>query len=381
MAIRKNMLSEPLTWIELSKSALEHNLQQIRRLIGNHAKIFPCVKSNAYGHGLEEIGTLLKEINVEGFSVADLTEARQLLELRITKPIQIMSPLPAMEAPRLTGVNVWVWIHDLESAKNIEKEVERSGARLKVVMKVDTGMGRLGVGIEDYVELLQFIVNSEHLELMSVATHFATADKQDELFRQQCDLFEAVKKKVHSIVGDSPVLFQAANSAAILGEPRTHGDIVRPGLAIYGYWPTEQTAKMAAGSGIVLKQVLQWKAILVQVKNLAEGANVGYGGIFEAAQNMKLGVVPVGYAHGLDYRLGNKGSLVLGGKLAPIVGNICMNLTMVDVTEVEGVKAGDEVEIVSSAQSAIELTQKGELFLYEMLTRLSSEIIRQKTEE
>lgn len=377
-------LATPLAWFEISQAALTHNLRAIRKVVGPAVQIYSCVKANAYGHGLELMAKLLAEAGVDGFSVADFEEAVRLRQHGIRKPIQVMSPLPDADGEAAIGYDLWVWLHDVEDARRLENRVAGQPQRLQVVVKVDTGMGRLGVVQTEVEQLLRFVKESRSLQLVSVATHFATADLGDALFWQQQASFATIQQTARAIMGNAPLHFQSANSAAVLQQPHTCGDIVRPGLAIYGYWPNAAMEHLAASKGVALQPVLAWKTQLVQIKRLESGANIGYGGQTKANKVSQLGIIPVGYAHGLDYRLSHRGKCLIGGRQAPLLGNICMNITMVNLSDLDKAQVGDEVTILGSqgeqTQTAAMLVKGTGKMVYEVLVNLSPWLERRLTE-
>jgi len=368
-------LATPLSWIEISQSAIIHNIREIRKLVGQEVQIFSCVKANAYGHGLLQLTKILAEADIDGFAVTDFEEALTLRDQGIQQPIQVMSPLSTAAVGEAARHDLWVWIHDMAAVNRIEQELADQTQKLSVVVKVDTGMGRLGIAPAELEPLLRAIQQSSHVQVVSVASHFATADLGGALFQQQKANFAHAKQLTAAISGDVGIAFQCANSAAILRDAATHGDMVRPGLAMYGYWPAAAVTRLAQSKHIALQPALSWKTRLVQVKTLAAGANVGYGGKTQTTKVTKLGILPVGYAHGLGYRLSNRGEVLVGGQRVPILGNDCMNVTMIDITDVEGAQLGDEVVIIgkqgTAQQTAEDLAQAMSTMVYEVLVNLS----------
>lgn len=377
-------LATPLSWIEISQTALRHNLREIRKVVGSTVQIFPCVKANAYGHGVAYVAQAMIESGVAGFSVAEFEEACSLREQNVTHPIRIMSPLPDAHLHAAANADLWVWVHDLPDAQRVIQGVKDCAKSLNVVVKVDTGMGRFGAALAEVEELLQFIQKSNRVQVVSVATHFATADLADALFVSQQEGFAQSKRLATRVMGDTPLRFQSANSAALLREAQTPGAIVRPGLAVYGYWPAPTLDPVAAAQQVSLRPVLAWKTRLLQIKRLPAGANVGYGGRTRLEKPTLVGTIPVGYAHGLDRRLSQRGTVLVGGKQVALLGNICMNVAMVDVSAVDDVQVGDEVVLIGKqgavTQSAADLAQAMGAIVYEVLVQLSPAIERRLIE-
>lgn len=363
------------TWIEISRSALAHNLGELRKLAGADVKLFPCVKANAYGHGLEVTGRLLAELGIEGFSVADMSDARALRNSGISLPIQVMTPLSTALAKEAAELQIWVWVHRLEEVKALTQELSLKGKKLSVVVKVDTGMHRLGAGFEEYELMIEEISRAKNLELISVATHYATADLQDELFFHQKEVFEKVKQTVEMKV-KTPVIFQSANSAALASETISNEQVMRPGIAIYGYWPTEDINTAMEKRGLLLKPVLTWKAQIQLLKVVNEGEAIGYGGTFVAMEQSMIAIVPVGYAQGVNYRLSGKGMMQIEDKEVAMRGSISMNLTALDVTETKSIKVGDDVIVLNAACGANHWAELAGTIRYDILTGISSAIER-----
>ncbi len=376
-------LATPLSWIEISRSAVSHNLAEIRKVVGPAVQIFPCVKANAYGHGLAQMEKILAAVGVDGFAVTDFAEALSLRRQGVRQPIQVMSPLSNADVSAAANHDLWVWLHDLADMRRVEDALAGSAKKLQVVIKVDTGMGRLGVTLAELEGLLRSIKESRGLQVVSLATHFATADLGDDLFQQQKVNFARAKQITAAVLGDTSIALQSANSAAILRDGQTHGDMVRPGLAIYGYWPAVAMASLPQNKQITLRPALSWKTRIVQVKTLADGVNVGYGGKTKTAKVTKLGMLPVGYAHGVGYRLSNRGRVLVGGQRAAILGNDCMNITMIDLTDIEGVQVGDEVVLIGEQgnmrQTAADLASVMGTMVYEVLVNLSPLLTRNVT--
>lgn len=377
-------LATPLSWIEISHTALLHNLHEIRKVVGSTVQIFPCVKANAYGHGVAWVAQAMIESGAAGFSVAEFEEACCLRNQGIRQPIQIMSPLPDAHLDAAAQAEMWVWVHDLPDAQRVLQGVKDCAKSLNVVVKVDTGMGRFGVAPAEVEELLQFIQKSSRVQVVSVATHFATADLDDALFALQRDGFAQSKRLAMRVMACTPLRFQSANSAALLRGVQAQGDIVRPGLAVYGYWPTPALDPVAEAQQVSLRPVLAWKTRLLQIKRLAAGANVGYGGQTRLEKPTLVATIPVGYAHGLDRRLSQRGTVLVGGKQIPLLGNICMNVAMLDVSAVDDVQVGDEVVIIGNqgnvTQTAADLAQRMGAITYEVLVQLSPSIERRLIE-
>ncbi len=328
----------------ISESAVRHNVAALRGLIGDEVKLIPVVKDDCFGHGMDVLYPVLAEIT-DGFAVAAPLEA---LELR-RKGYHgfILCFLSAyFDDFRIQDELVWQEITQTvmsrSALESIQAAAVRVGKTAKVHLKVDTGMGRLGVPAAQAVDLIKTINETDEVELTGIYTHFATADEKDRSATfQQLELFKSILPAAGGITR------HAANSAATIDFPETHFDMVRPGIAVYGCHPSDQLR-----TSLGLKPCMSVKAKLIAVKHVPEGARSGYGLTHRYDRDSRVGVVPIGYGDGYFRNLSNKAVVRINGVDAPVRGRVSMDQMTVDVTDIPDVKVGDEVEVISSDPQA-----------------------------
>ncbi len=352
--------SKDLIWLEVSKSAFAHNLSQIRKLVGDEVLIAACVKGNAYGHGIIESSKLLAELGVDWLCVFNPDEGLALREEGITKPILVLGYIPHARMAEVVQADLVPFLSSIEDALSLARVAKEVGKRAKVHLKLDSGLTRFGVRPEAFQEFALGVLALKDLEVTGVGTHFATSDAvgANPYFEDQLGVFEHALMEL-SEAGFVPQIRHAANSAAILRYPESHYEMVRPGRALYGYLPHPTDVAHYEAKGVTLKQVLRVKSRVVQLKKVPKGTAVSYGGTFVTERETTLAMLPVGYADGYSRFLSNCGSVIVSGKRAPIRGKVCMNVTIVDVTDIPHVEVGDEVVLLGE--------QDGELLsTYEM---------------
>ena len=331
-------------------SALRHNLDQVRQRIPKHCDILAVVKADAYGHGATAIASALARMGVRRFGVATVEEGIELRNAGMTEPILVMGALrpehcAAVIAHRLTPI-----IHDRDMAEQLATQVSLQTGPYAVHIKVDTGMGRLGLSPDDVLPLLHASPFHGKLSAEGLMTHLADADNEDSTFtRIQIELFRTLIGQVKAAGIDIP-LIHAANSAAILLHPSTHFTMVRPGIMLYGY----HTIVHPDGPPD-LKPILSFITRVVQVRVLAPGQSISYNRLFTVSRPSRIAVLRIGYADGYNRLLSNRGAVLIKGHRAPIVGRVCMDMTMVDVTDIPNVVPGDEAVLIGQ-QGGLRIT-------------------------
>ncbi len=328
----------------ISESAVRHNIAVLRRLIGNGVKLCPVVKDDCFGHGMDVLYPVLAELT-DGFAVAAPLEA---LELR-KKGYHgfILCFLSAyFDDFKVQDELVWQEITQTvmsnSALDSIQEAARRVGKTARVHLKVDTGMGRLGVPASQAEELIARIQDTPLVELTGIYTHFATADGEDNgMTQRQLELFESVLPQVGNITK------HAANSAATMSFPAAYFDMVRPGIAVYGCHPSA-----AYGRRLDLRPCMSVKAQLIAVKHMRKGSFSGYGLTHQYQRDSRVGVVPIGYGDGYFRCLSNRAVVRINGMDAPVCGRVSMDQMTVDVTDIPDVKVGDAVEVISSDPSA-----------------------------
>lgn len=372
--------------VEISQRALEHNIRAHRRLIGTKVKLMAVVKSNAYGHGMELVSRVAEASKqVDWLGVASLTEATVLRTAKIRLPILVLSyfrPFDTSEIVNALKQKISFVVYEPGQVRALEQAAQKAHTRARVQLKLDTGLGRLGLMPQQAAKFLQRIVGSPYLILEGVASHLATAESVNQAYvLQQTREFGKFVAEHHKQLGSNPLLHLAC-SAAITAAPNTRQTMVRLGLGLYGLWPSEENLHMVTKlhPTFSLKPVLTWKTTVVQTKVLSKGASVGYDRSYRVRRFTHLAVLPVGYWEGYARGLSNQGSVLIHGTRAPIIGRICMNVCMVDITDVRNVRAGDEVVLLGKQGkaeiTAEEIGKKLKTINYEVITRINPNLER-----
>jgi alanine racemase len=356
---------------------LRHNLRFVQRAAGG-AAVWAVLKADGYGHGAKAVARTLERAGANGICVALLEEGIELRQAGIELPILITGGHYGRAWGELLRHDLTPVVQDPSQLEALADEVKFSGAEpLNIHLKIDTGMARLGIAPKDVPAMARALHRFPELKLQGLMTHFACADAADtESLEAQLNLFEAVTNLLKK-EGLSPALRHAANSAALLKSPRSWLDVVRPGIALFGVQP-------AVGISPELRPVMRVRSEIVALRELPEGAPVGYGATFRTTRPSRIATVPVGYADGFSRALSNRGSLLVRGKRAPVVGAISMDMTMLDVTEIADVRVGDECVVLGAqkgplgqdAISAEEIAKTLGTIPWEVLTDISRRVPR-----
>lgn len=348
-------------YAEINLKNLRHNVREISKRIGPEGKMFAVIKANAYGHGAVSCARVLEEEDsIYGYAVATAEEAMELYEYGVKKEILVLSYVFPSYYDELIAAGITLTVFDEVTVMQVEAAAHKLHKTAKVYVKIDTGMNRIGVRPEDAVSLLQYISSLKHVVADGMFTHFAKADEgeaclllQDRnyVLKEECQDFTEVQfSKFYGLIQKLDELHlsvphvSAANSAAIIEYPATHLGLVRAGIILYGLWPSGEVHKDI----IDIKPVLAMKSTVSFVKTLANGEAISYGGTFVTNKDTTVATVPVGYADGYPRSMSNKGYVLIRGKKAPIVGRVCMDQMMVDVSGIKGVKRGDVVTLIGT---------------------------------
>jgi alanine racemase len=330
------------TTATIDLSSLAHNLNQTRRYLSDRCQILAVVKAEAYGHGAASICQTLAAQGISRFGVATIQEGVALREAGIQAPILVMGALLTNQLPDAIAHRLTPVVYDVAIAEALAELARSRPEPYPVHIKVDTGMGRLGFSPEMVVPAMQAPCFKGPLRVEGLMTHLADADSPDAGYTGlQIERFRSVISRIEA-AGLSVPLLHAANSAAIVRHPSAHFNLVRPGLMLYGYsaGPRETAPD--------LKPALTLTTTVMQVRTLAPGESVGYNRAFIASRPMQVAVLPIGYADGYSRALSNRGRVLIRGRRVPIAGRICMDMTMVDVTDRPAVRAGDEAVLIGS---------------------------------
>jgi len=331
------MIRSTVAHVDLN--ALQNNFRAIREFLGAKAGVIAVVKANAYGHGAERVALALEQAGATMLACADIEEGIALRRAGVEVPVLVFGALSVSDLEGLFEFGLTPTISTPSSARAVQAAAVKARRTIGYHLKIDTGMNRLGFRHDNLRRTLPELLASPNLRLNAVYTHFATADDlASTLFTDQRERFESALKVVNEL-GAKPILRHAANSAAMLRDSRVWYDVVRPGLLLYGIVPPP------LATTISLEPVMSLTSRVVAVKGMRPGEGVGYGWHHKAESPTTIAVIPAGYADGIDTRMSGRGSVLIRGKRAPIVGSICMDMMMVDVTGLE-VAPNDEVVII-----------------------------------
>jgi alanine racemase len=364
------------SWVEVSKSALLHNVDVFRKSVGKNIKIAAVVKANAYGHGLRETVPLLKN-KVDVFAVDSIDEALVIRQIDSSVPVLVLGYITLSNLSVPIENNVSFVVYNMDALKNIASL--KLNIPAKIHLKIETGLNRQGVRKNEIPKFLQFIkIHKKYFIFEGVSTHFANVeDTLDPTFAmEQLTEFKKAIKIIRK-EGFRPPLIHSAASAGTLLYPETHFSMVRVGFGIYGWWSSLETrvSLLAQKRDLVLKPVLTWKSIVAQIKKISVGESVGYGQTWFATRKTKIAIIPVGYSDGYDRRLSNIGRVIINGHYANVVGRVAMNMIMIDVTDIKNVKLEDEVALLGNKDglkvSADEWAKKIGTINYEVVSRIS----------
>ncbi len=328
-------------WAEINLDNIAHNVREIRKIVNKRAEIMGVVKADAYGHGVMEVTRALLDNGVSRLAVSMLDEAIQLRQNGIDVPILILSYTDPIRAEDIIKYNVTqtVFSHDLAEA--LSDAAVRLGHKVKIHIKIDTGMTRVGF-MPGYNAVKNVVAISKlpGIIIEGLFTHFASADEKDKSYSyMQFERFMSICTELQRIGIHIPVK-HVANSAAIIEFPGMHLDMVRPGIILYGYYPSSEVNK----DKVLLKPAMTLKANVILVKEVENNTSVSYGRVFTTKHRSRIATIPIGYADGYSRLLTGKASVLINGELAPVIGTICMDQCMVDITDIDGnVKVGDEV--------------------------------------
>ena len=365
------------TWAEIDLDALAHNYNVLRKRIGENIKFLGVVKADAYGHGSVQVSRLLQNLGADYLAVSSIDEAIELRKNDITMPILILGHTPREQVAELIKYNITQAVTCQAKAIEYSEEAVKAGGTLKIHIKVDTGMSRLGYlcdndFFENGVEGICHGCSLPGLDAEGIFTHFAVSDEVGEeneaytrhQFNLFCDVIDAVEKKL----GHKFKIRHCANTGAVAKYPETWLDMVRPGLLLYGY------GEFAEELGLL--PVMTLKTTVSTIKIYPAGTAISYGGIYKTTDTTRIGVVPYGYADGFFRCLSNKYSLMTKEGAAPVRGKICMDMCMIDLTGKPSVDVGSEVEIFGKSNSINKMAQEAQTIPYELTCAVSKRVPR-----
>ena len=370
------------TWAQINLDALNNNIQQIKSVLRPGTKLCAVVKADCYGHGYAFTAAEMSEAGADWFAVSNLSEALQLRRVGIRKPVLILGYTPPEKAAQLVYNDISQAVFSADYAEALSAQAVLSRVKVNAHIKIDTGMSRIGFVYHDSVEDYPVLDEIERVCALpgllpeGIFTHFSSADCADgELFtRLQYDLFLSAAERLRA-QGIEFALRHCANSAAILQYPETDLDMARAGIILYGHYPSGAVERR-----IPLLPVMELKSVISMVKTLSDDTPVSYGRTFHTGGDTAVATVPIGYADGYPRLLSNKTEMLVNGRRARVLGNVCMDQTMLDVTGIPEAKAGMQITVFGSDHGAFlsveELAEKSGLINYEILCALSRRVPR-----
>lgn len=371
------MLKRPrTTWAEVNLDNIAHNIGQYRRHLGSRVEIMAVVKADGYGLGAVEVSKAALAAGASWLAVAFFEEAVELRRARIEAPILLFGFTPPELAPLLLKYKLTPLLFGWETAQAFSRWFAGRGCRLPVHLNVDTGMGRLGIPAAQAVSFIEALATLPGIEMEGLLTHLATADEEDSFYtNRQLDYFNKITTACRER-GIEFRYYHAANSAGAAAHPGARFNLVRLGISLYGYYPSEALKK----SPLKLRAALSLKSRIVMIKEVPPGTAISYGRTYVTSNRSIIATVPVGYGDGYSRELSNRGQLLVRGRRVPVIGRVCMDHLMLDLSGVQGAAEGDEV-VVYGRQGEEEITLDEVAGMlgtinYELLCRLGKRVAR-----
>jgi len=371
MSDQKEKMIRPL-WIEVDLGALRSNLAKIRSSLGDNVTIVATIKQSAYGHGLIPVANELAAQGIDFFGVGSIEEAISLREEGLKGSIIVLSAVLDKFVSHFLEQDVIPTIVDLDFAKKLNKEAAKANKVIPVHVKIDTGMGRLGLHYKQARTFIKQLKKLSNISLEGIYTHFPVADSDSEFTKFQIDVFNGFVSQLNK----EGIFFKfchCANSIGIMNYPGAHFNMVRPGLILYGINPCLEL-------DLDLEPVLSLKSKVIFVKNIAKGMSVSYGRTYIAKRARNIATVSVGYADGYPWILSNRSQVIIGNDFYDVAGRVCMDHIMVDLKNTESIKAGQEVILIGKGKdieiTAQDLASWADTIPYEIVSRLSLKIPR-----
>lgn len=368
------------TWIEISQDAVKNNYDEFRRLINPKCHLMAIVKSNAYGHGLIDFAKIVEKLGIDWIGVDSIVEAESLRNAGLKKPILVLGYTLQDKIKDALNNHISLTVADLYTLKNL-KNIKPSGHKLKIHLKIDTGMHRQGFFVSEIPEVIKILKSQKSSVIVEgIYTHFSSA-KNPAFPSVTFNQIEEFKKAIKLLeqAGFKKFLKHAAATSGAILFPQSHFDLVRVGIGLYGLWPSKETRE-AFRDKIKLMPVLSWKTTVCQIKNLPPGSKIGYDLTETVNRQSRIAILPVGYWHGFPRALSSIGRVLVNGSEAKVLGRVSMDMISVDITDVKNVRIGDEVVLLGEQSglkiSADDIAYLSDAINYEIVTRLNPLIKR-----
>lgn len=378
--MKNEKLKNLKTWIEIDTSALKHNLKEARRVIGKKVKLMAVVKSNAYGHGLVGAARIAVGNGADYLGVDSIEEGIELRAQGIKTPILILGYIPLTRFFDVWRFNLQTSVYNRETIVELAKIVKISRKPVKAHLKIETGTSRQGILFQDLPRFIDLLKEHPRVKLEGAYTHFAdTENLKSTYYKKQLEVFTRALEILKE-VGYHNLITHTAASAAMWLYPETHFDMVRLGISYYGLWPSEAVRRIGEKRGVILKPALTWKTRIAQVKHLKKGTYVGYDRTEKLKRDSRVAVLPVGYWDGYDRKLSKTGEVLVRGRRSRVLGMVCMNMIMADVTGLGNIRTEEPVTLLGRSGkeeiTAEELARKSGTINYEAVARINPLIPR-----
>ncbi len=340
---------ERSVWVEIDLGAIAHNVKEIRKITAKDTKICAVVKADAYGHGAVAVASTVLQAGADRLAVAIMSEALELRRAGFRVPILVLGHTPIGQVPIVVDHDITQTIFSMDLAQALSRAAVAAGKTMNVHIKIDTGMGRIGIHPADAGEFAEAVARLPGIRIEGVFSHFASSDSDDKSFTyEQYNQFMQALQRIEEKGIEIPIR-HISNSAAILDLPEMNLDMVRPGIILYGLWPSDEV-----NHDIELRPAMKFKAQVCFSKKMPSKASISYGRAYFTDKPSRIATLPVGYADGWSRLLVNKVHVVVRGQRAPLVGRVCMDQCMIDVTHIPGVVTGDEVLLFGGADLPVE---------------------------
>ncbi|HER00064.1 MAG TPA: alanine racemase [candidate division Zixibacteria bacterium] len=370
-------ISTSLSWIEVSRENILNNIRVIRKKIGPDIKIAAVVKANAYGHGYHEIAQILEDEQIEFLAVHSLEEAFILNEGGYSPELLIVGYVPYDQLNEAVESGFHLTVYNTDTIRQLEKL--KTSKKAKIHLKLETGTNRQGIDEKELPSFIGLLKNTKKIDLIGASTHFANIeDTTDHSYAQsQLDRYKEILAEIENAGLEIPIKHTASSAASLLFS-KTHYNMIRFGISLYGLWPSKETYlsyRLAGGENNLLTPALTWKTKVAQIKNVPKGSFIGYGCTYRTTADSKIAVLPLGYYDGYDRKLSNLGYVLIKGERAQVRGRICMDNIMVDVTNIPNVKIEDEVVLLGRQDgdviTAEQMASWAQTINYEIVARIN----------
>jgi len=360
------------TYLEIDLKEISENIKRIKAYVNGKAEIAPILKADAYGEGAKNFKEILEENEINTIAVALTDEAIELREAGFKQKILVLNELLEPDLEEIIKYDLTPRISVYEIAQKLNDIAKKANKTIDIHIEVDTGMGRTGIKPEEAEEYVKKLQELNNLQIEGIFTHFASADTNPEYTNLQIDIFNRTIEKIEALGIKFKYIHSSASSGILNYLDKTRGNLIRPGIMTYGYMPSENMQNK-----IGVKPTAALKSKVVFIKEVEKGTSISYGGRYVTSRLSKIATIPIGYADGIRRSLSNKGRVYINGKYAPIVGTVCMDDFMVDVTDIENIKVGDEVVIWDNKNITLdEIASICDTINYEILCTIGKRVQR-----